>query len=675
VKLKWIIAVLFFFFVSTQNTTAQWTKSRGLEGAEVNDILVHDSFIFMPTPSGGIYRKHIDGENWSNEIGNDYYISEVESTDSAVFGRGYVAFCRSLDNGVSWQLFDGDFQMARTLSTVGNTVIVSQMNGELFKSDDQGETWDTIAFNFPDFGISKTLVSDSALFVVDFYGDSLLRTNDFGEEWEYLNWLGLPESQPRYISDIVVWGDSIYAATKEGVFVFLNNETGWQARNSGIGEANEVFDFEVINDTLFCAGDVGFLYFEDNIWTAENDGLETLNLTCLSGEGDLKVCGSDFGPSQKNADGQWEQINYNLNHLDIYFIAAHNGIVWASADKGLFRSDDLGNEFELMEFDEFSSCRQMVCTDSLYYLSSNNGLMVSEDFGESWSTVFGEDKHYGDIAIGDDYIFFNTSMGFYRIEHVTYNCDTLPSWMADKNVWEIAAKGNVLISTVYNDDSYVSTDQGLTFTSCLSSPAYEIIVDNNTFYAISPYYSLQKSEDGINWQEFPFPDNEWSGSVLAANQEAIVVGGSLLSYTYYDILAVISYDGGNSWRDISDGLPVPYWPITNAVELFDYKVFVSPANNGLWFREDLLLGSEEYYSGGEQKITLFPNPVINTLIVEVSNEFAGQIFVLNLQGTVLQQAKLNSAHVELNVEDLSTGVYLLQIVSQGKNITKLFVKQ
>jgi hypothetical protein len=120
---------------------------------------------------------------------------------------------------------------------------------------------------------------------------------------------------------------------------------------------------------------------------------------------------------------------------------------------------------------------------------------------------------------------------------------------------------------------------------------------------------------------------------------------------------------------------VPYWPITNAVELFDNKVFVSPANNGLWFRDDLLLGSEEYYSGGEQNITLSPNPVINTLTVEVSNEFAARIFVRNLQGAVLQQAELNSKHVELNIESLSTGVYLLQIVSQSENITKLFVKQ
>ena len=76
----------------------------------------------------------------------------------------------------------------------------------------------------------------------------------------------------------------------------------------------------------------------------------------------------------------------------------------------------------------------------------------------------------------------------------------------------------------------------------------------------------------------------------------------------------------------------------------------------------------------ESKITIFPNPVNNILTIQIPEKTSmGNITITDLTGKkVLEQ---NNNATSVNVENLQNGIYLFQIVSEGKTATSKFIKQ
>jgi hypothetical protein len=83
----------------------------------------------------------------------------------------------------------------------------------------------------------------------------------------------------------------------------------------------------------------------------------------------------------------------------------------------------------------------------------------------------------------------------------------------------------------------------------------------------------------------------------------------------------------------------------------------------------------------ESSVQLYPNPVIDKISLEMSNEYTGQltIRVVNLVGQILigNSADKSSQHFksEINMQDLSSGVYFIHIISGENKVVKKIVKQ
>ena len=75
----------------------------------------------------------------------------------------------------------------------------------------------------------------------------------------------------------------------------------------------------------------------------------------------------------------------------------------------------------------------------------------------------------------------------------------------------------------------------------------------------------------------------------------------------------------------------------------------------------------------KNKITIFPNPVNNILTIKIpENTSISNISITDLTGKKVLEQNNNSTTV--NVEKLQNGIYLLQIVSEGKTATSKFIK-
>jgi len=89
------------------------------------------------------------------------------------------------------------------------------------------------------------------------------------------------------------------------------------------------------------------------------------------------------------------------------------------------------------------------------------------------------------------------------------------------------------------------------------------------------------------------------------------------------------------------------------------------SNWGGWFREIMEIpdcaGVEE--NSIENEMELYPNPVGNTLNI-ISSETISEIEIVNVMGQVVKRIEVNRDNVTCNVEDLTSGVYVVRIYSR-----------
>lgn len=75
-----------------------------------------------------------------------------------------------------------------------------------------------------------------------------------------------------------------------------------------------------------------------------------------------------------------------------------------------------------------------------------------------------------------------------------------------------------------------------------------------------------------------------------------------------------------------------------------------------------------------ENIKLYPNPAENFLWVETGNEFTGMLTVMNLSGEILLQKNISNTILMLDVNRLSSGMYVIVIGDGQKTYTNKFVK-
>jgi hypothetical protein len=72
---------------------------------------------------------------------------------------------------------------------------------------------------------------------------------------------------------------------------------------------------------------------------------------------------------------------------------------------------------------------------------------------------------------------------------------------------------------------------------------------------------------------------------------------------------------------------------------------------------------------------VYPNPAINTLYVDVTDNTVQQISVMDIAGNVISTYSVTGNHIEINTATLAAGIYMLQLSGNGKTASTKFVKQ
>ncbi|MBW2960276.1 zinc-dependent metalloprotease [Mesonia aestuariivivens] len=92
--------------------------------------------------------------------------------------------------------------------------------------------------------------------------------------------------------------------------------------------------------------------------------------------------------------------------------------------------------------------------------------------------------------------------------------------------------------------------------------------------------------------------------------------------------------------------------------------------------EDLILDTDE--EEFENEIKIYPNPTKGLVNIDLNNSLSlkkSQLNLFDLLGRKVKSKSLIAKNSELNISDLPSGVYLLEIESDGNKITRKIIKQ
>lgn len=223
------------------------------------------------------------------------------------------------------------------------------------------------------------------------------------------------------------------------------------------------------------------------------------------------------------------------------------------------------------------------------------------------------------------------------------------------------------------------------------------IGSNNPFFILNNelYVKAQDGSAGANIHEVWKTDGTESGTIKVINATTlnnVSPNFSLLDkkFTVLNNKLIFEHNIQQIW--VTDGTNAGTQELTNTgvtnvpigVSAFQPIVYNSEIYFGgnyptqgveLWKINDNSLSTNDHNNSITQKLIIFPNPVSNRVNIKMDdNSFLENVELYNLLGKKVFTTSANALqNIEINVSNLSTGIYVVKVKSGNKIISKRLV--
>ncbi len=176
----------------------------------------------------------------------------------------------------------------------------------------------------------------------------IYRSTDVGKTWTpYAN--GIP--QEATVSSFLTIGNTTYATTDaHGIYVIREGEAKWLRIDTDLPENVDINAISAIDKVIIIGT------YRHGIFISRNGGRH------------------------------WEQSVNTLNHTPIRCLLSDNDMVFAGADRGIYKSIDAGNTWQPVFKDVQTNGFTML--NNKIYAALMNGAIMSADRGVSWRYIY-----------------------------------------------------------------------------------------------------------------------------------------------------------------------------------------------------------------------------------------------------------------------------------------------
>ena len=162
----------------------------GIPNSSVNNIAIVDNNELFASTNDGLFKTADGGVTWqllhfAPEIAAFYNVAFAKNEQGHLFLSGGNKLWRSLDGGTTFTDNSPPLQNWEDISTIatipGGTVFLDA--GQVFKSDDNGDTWTALGVDAPNFTHMEMHPSG---YLLAFYYGGLFKSLDGGNTWEFV---------------------------------------------------------------------------------------------------------------------------------------------------------------------------------------------------------------------------------------------------------------------------------------------------------------------------------------------------------------------------------------------------------------------------------------------------------------------------------------------------------
>ncbi len=662
--------ILLFISIVSIDVHGQWMPCPGLEGADISQILVYDSIMLISGTGNGVFRKHLNEQEWYLEHYNGYY-RRLRANDTCIFAANdswYTNFARSFDSGETWEELDDVY----SLEIIGEKVFIIASPGmgtHIFRSDDNGDTWVLIKED-ANIYFWHLFANDSTLFCTNEVNDSAIISQDMGATWETIS------MEYDYGN---IWAEAIYnyngiyiAGTYmgNGIYYYDTSLDHWFSFNNNTEYVYPKCFIE-INDTLYCCAYSGFYKFiqQDSTWENQTVSLGNIEVNSAFQLGERIYLATSHGPYYRDDGMEWMQEIKGLYQLNVQQIIPANDTIYALSDDRLYFALNAEIGFDTLETDWITPPKNIITTDTIWYAGSDSGFMKSDNSGYSWS-YFNDGFEFNpssyQVAVTNEYCFASNG-GLYRAHKDTMYFRRVPNWIGNTSARYLASIDEVIFASISNEGVFRSGDFGNTFQHITESSSFddEIHVIDGKVY-IYGYTEVYRSSDfGLSWELYQ--DSIYKGwhAPLDVLDETMVIASSFapMNDVWINIYSPMYPDG----LMINDNIEYSYWPWSYDVFVRNHDILVSLSNNSIWYRNDLSvrIPDEEESLKEERRIKIYPNPAIEYINIECEWEIS--VFQLyDIWGRKYIERNINREKCLIDLNGLESGVYFIRIKSGDK---------
>jgi len=374
-------------------------------------------------------------------------------------------------------------------------------------------------------------------------------------------------------------------------------------------------------------------------------------------------------------NAQWigpSQIAWN--NQNIYILASDGPNIFAGAgNAGIFLLTNDGNNWTAVNTGlpyNSSLCYPNLCYPNVYafaisgvniFAGCDSGVFLSTNNGTLWTTMSNglpnTDIHA--LAISGTNIFAGThNNGVFLSTNNGSNWTAVNTGLIGLGINALAISGTNIFAGAANNGMYLSSNNGGNWTAINNGltniDVHTIAISGANIFAGTSGGVFLSTNNGALWTA--------ANTGLTNTVNCLLINGTNI-FAGTDNGVFYSNNNGSSWTSISDGFPANTLVFTLAIS--GTNIFAG-VHTDLWRRTlSEIVGISETNSDNLD-FSIFPNPASDIVTLNINNLINADLSlnIYNETGSLVKSEMLKQNHRQINIGDLSNGVYMVEIKSK-----------